>query len=120
MNFKIYLICFLLIQLNTHIQHHNYKSSNSNGESLFNKHCASCHSLDHKLIGPPLRNILLYRDSLWLRDFIMNGMQMVKSNDSLAIQIFLKYNRITHPDFSVKLNNKKIEKIIAYCNQDLS
>lgn len=42
----------------------------SEGKSLFNANCASCHKLDHKMTGPALRGIAQKYDSINLSNYI--------------------------------------------------
>ena len=46
---------FLLIVLFTTI---TYSQDYAKGKQLFNTHCAACHKMDKKLVGPPLQDVV--------------------------------------------------------------
>jgi len=94
------------------VEHQN--TMNADGDTLFQRYCSPCHSLDFTIIGPKLKGISKNRDRVWLKSFIKNGMQLVKENDSSAVAIFNKFNKVEHPDFSNEISDGEIDKIIFY------
>jgi mono/diheme cytochrome c family protein len=84
-----------------------------NGKKLFNMNCAACHTLDKKLIGPPLKGISEQRSNEWLQSWIKDNNAFRASGDQDAIDIFNEYNgmpMIAYPQFS----EQDINDIIAY------
>ena len=83
------------------------------GKSLFNTHCAACHQLNRKAVGPALRGVTDKYDKEWLYKWIKNGTQMIKDGDPQAVAIWEEYNRAVmtnYPQFS----NQDIDNILAY------
>jgi len=46
------------------------------GRSIFQTKCTSCHRLDTKLIGPPLRNVVQSRNPEFILNMIVNPVDM--------------------------------------------
>ncbi|MXV37556.1 c-type cytochrome [Flavobacteriaceae bacterium Ap0902] len=91
----------------------------SNGESLFNTHCAACHALDKKLIGPALGGVVerlqdeqgLGRD--WLHSWIKDNEALRASGDEYAVQVFEDYNQTLMTAFP-QLSDQDIDDVLAY------
>ncbi|MEH0007964.1 MAG: c-type cytochrome [Flavobacteriales bacterium] len=86
------------------------------GKKLFTANCASCHRLDRKLIGPPLRNIAQQRNRDWLHEWIRNNAALRDSGDRDARAIFEEYKGQIMTAFS-QLSDQQIDDIIAYTSQ---
>jgi cytochrome c551/c552 len=83
----------------------------ANGQKLFNSTCASCHKLDTKFVGPPLKGVTDKRSKEWLKQFIVNSTEFIKKDaDAKAIFDEYKIPMPAHPQFS----DKDLEDIIAY------
>ena len=52
--------------------------------------CASCHKLDDKLVGPPLKDVTKRRKPEWILNMILNPEQMTKEN-AAAKQLLGQY-----------------------------
>jgi cytochrome c2 len=63
------------------------------GEIVFNSNCKSCHRIHLKLVGPALNDVFKRRDSLWIRNMILNSQKMVKAGDRRAVALFNEYNQ---------------------------
>jgi mono/diheme cytochrome c family protein len=50
------------------------------GQQLFSTKCVACHSLDQKIIGPPLRNVTKTRTPEYVMNMILNPTNMEKSD----------------------------------------
>jgi hypothetical protein len=85
----------------------------SYGEALFKANCKACHSLDRELVGPALRNIYDYRDSLWITKMIINGNQLMKRNDKIAVELYKEYSNTQHTEFT-SLKNKDVDALMHY------
>ncbi|WP_179344752.1 c-type cytochrome [Winogradskyella ursingii] len=94
----------------------------TNGKSLFNTNCASCHKLDNKMTGPALRNVesrLAEEEGLdreWLNSWIRNSAAMIKSGDAYANKIYEEYNQTAMTAFPT-LTDQDITDILAYTAQ---
>lgn len=55
------------------------------GEKLFNEKCASCHELDTKKIGPPLRDVLFRRKPEFIMNMMLNPDQMTRRHPEMRI-----------------------------------
>jgi cytochrome c len=60
------------------------------GEKLFNDKCASCHELDTKKIGPPLRDIMFRRKPEFIMNMMMNPDQMTRRHPDMR-KLFAQY-----------------------------
>lgn len=82
------------------------------GEALFKANCTVCHSLNDKVIGPPLKNVHQRRELSWILKFVKNSQKVIKSGDTYAVQLYNQYNQteMTAFDFS----DAEITSIVAY------
>jgi cytochrome c2 len=89
------------------------------GEQLFNKTCAACHTIGKgRLVGPDLLNIADKRSQEWLIPFIKSSTSMIKSGDVEANAIFKEYNNLLMPDNLY--SDAQIISILEYINQGVS
>ncbi len=84
-----------------------------NGKKLFNTHCAACHKLDKKLIGPPLKGVSEKRTNKWLQSWIKDNNALRESGDQDAIDIFKEYNGMPMTPYP-QLTEQDINDVIAY------
>jgi len=65
------------------------------GKELYNKECSMCHSknLDRKGTGPALGRVGDFRDLDWLVRFTKNSQDLIRSGDSLALCIYIQWDR---------------------------
>ncbi|MDI9356405.1 MAG: cytochrome c3 family protein [Chitinophagaceae bacterium] len=82
------------------------------GEVLFKANCTVCHSIDDKVIGPPLKNVHQRRELSWIIKFVKNSQKVIKSGDTYALELYNQYNQteMTSFDFS----DSEITSIVAY------
>jgi cytochrome c551/c552 len=86
------------------------------GEQLFNKTCAACHTIGKgRLVGPDLLNITEKRSREWLIPFIKSSTSMIKSGDAEANAIFKEYNNLLMPDNPY--SDAQIISILEYISQ---
>lgn len=83
------------------------------GLQLFQSNCKSCHRLDQKLVGPPLRNSFETRDSVWFAQMIVDAKGLIDSGDTLAIRLFNDFNQTQHPRFK-GFDKKELAALIEY------
>jgi len=87
----------------------------SKGATLFKTHCAACHKLDTRLVGPPLGDIADRRSKEYLHQFISNSTEFIKK-DADAKAIFEEY-KIPMTSFVDVLSAEDIDNIIAYTSE---
>ncbi len=85
------------------------------GKKLFNTHCAACHKVKKKAIGPAMRGVSEKYDREWLYSWIKNSAAMIKSGDPQAVAIWEEYNRTAMNAFP-QLSNDDIDNILAYAD----
>jgi len=85
------------------------------GKKLFNTHCASCHKIKKKSIGPALRGVSEEHDRDWLYSWIKNSPAMIKSGDPQAVAIWEEYNKTAMNAFP-QLSDSDIDNILAYAD----
>ncbi len=103
------LLLFLIFSITIYAQ----KGDPLKGKELFNANCAACHTLDKKLVGPPLSKIGEKRDQKWLIKWIKDSQALIKSGDKDAIAIFEEYNKIPMLAFP-NLSDQDIIDMLAY------
>jgi len=85
------------------------------GQNLFYKNCATCHSLDkNRITAPGLQDITkrVPSDS-WLKQFIKNNQKLIAAGDAYAKKIFKDNNKAPMTVFE-NLSDEEINKIIKY------
>jgi len=86
----------------------------SEGASLFNANCKTCHKIHEKLIGPALANVYERAPSIdWMKSFIKNSSAVIASGDEYANALYLEYNKTQMTSFST-FKDEQIMSILAY------
>lgn len=81
-------------------------------ELYFSNHCGSCHRTDHQgLIARGLKDATKRFDKEWLYKWVRSSTELIKSGDSLAIEIVKDYT--LQPDYK-HLTNDDIDNIFFY------
>jgi mono/diheme cytochrome c family protein len=91
--------------------------SAQDGATLFKKNCATCHTshTDQKLTGPGLKGIFdRAPKGDWLKKWILNNEQLIKSGDAYANKIFAENNKASMTVFADQLNDQDVEAILAF------
>lgn len=60
------------------------------GHKSFKMLCTACHTIDKKIIGPPLKNVTKRRTPEWIMNMMLNPDQMLKENP-IAIKLLEEY-----------------------------
>jgi hypothetical protein len=68
----------------------------SQGFKIFNMECLSCHQLDSRNVGPPLRNITKKNTPIYIMNYLLNTTEMQRK-DSLMQKLVSEY-KIIMPD----------------------
>lgn len=85
----------------------NLTENQEKGREIFNSNCATCHKLDFKSEGPPLRNV----DSLVFANWIINKNYKI---DSTKIEkLGIEFHRTKFIDH---VTEKDLTLIIDYCS----
>lgn len=82
------------------------------GQTLFKTNCTACHTLDTKLIGPPLRAIGDKRSEDYIFNQVTNPAEWVVKNPD-AKKVFEEYNKVPMTPFP-QLTREDIKNITAY------
>jgi mono/diheme cytochrome c family protein len=83
------------------------------GELLFKAQCSMCHNKDTiQKVGPGLAGITKRQNKEEIRLWIINSQKRIESGDIYAGNLFLKYNKIPMPSFS--LSDKEIDAVLFY------
>jgi len=94
------------------------KGDPEKGADLFKQNCTACHTLDQKLVGPPLGGIVekITQDGQsmeWIHQWIKNSQALVKSGDPYAKKIFEENGSVVMTPFP-NLSEADIDDILAY------
>jgi mono/diheme cytochrome c family protein len=82
------------------------------GEAIFKANCTSCHAINERVIGPPLKGITAKRPEEWLLKWVKNSQAVIKSGDEYAVKLFNDYNHTVMTSFNLK--DEEIKSIFAY------
>jgi cytochrome c len=82
----------------------------SDGKELFAQKCSTCHRLDEKLIGTPLRGITKRRSPEWIMNMMLNPDGMIQENEE-ARKLFEKIKVRMSPQ---NMNEESARKILEY------
>ena len=86
----------------------------SEGATLFNANCKSCHKVHAESVGPALANVYERVPSIdWLKQWIRNSSKVVASGDPYAVQIYEKYKKSQMTAFT-SFSDDQIMSILAY------
>lgn len=107
------IVTFLALFFSINLSSFAQEADPMEGKKLFNTHCAACHKLNKKAVGPALRGVSQKYDKQWLYSWIKNSAAMIKAGDAQAVAIWEEYNRTAMTAFP-QLSNADIDNIIAY------
>lgn len=83
------------------------------GRLIFKQNCSSCHRLESKLVGPPLKGITEKRSKKWIMSFVKSSQTLIKSGDADAVALFNENNQTVMPDHQ-QLSDSDIEKVLDF------
>jgi len=94
------------------------EASISEGESLFNANCTTCHRVHQKLVGPALANVYDRAPSIdWIKRFIWNSSKVIASGDEYAVNLYEEYNKTQMTAFPT-FSEDQIMNILGYIKQE--
>lgn len=83
------------------------------GQSLFIKACASCHTIGKgDLVGPDLLGVTSRRDRAWLVQFMRRPDALLAKQDPIAMALSAKYPGVTMPNLG--LSDTDVRDLLAY------
>lgn len=94
------------------------KGDPQKGAELFKANCTACHTLDSKLVGPPLGGVVekILKDGQtveWIHKWIKDSQALIKSGDPYAKKLFEENGQIMMTPFP-NLSEADINNILAY------
>ncbi len=90
----------------------------SEGQSLFNGNCKTCHKVHEKLVGPALQNVYERAPSIdWIVSFVQNSSKVIGSGDEYAVALYEEYNKTQMTAFP-SFSRDQILSILAYVKQE--
>lgn len=93
-------------------------ASITEGQTLFNGNCKSCHKILTESVGPALAGIENRAPSVdWIIGWVHNSSKVVASGDEYGVAIFEKYKKSKMTDFTT-LKNEQILNILAYIKSE--
>ncbi|MCS7284581.1 MAG: cytochrome c [Hydrogenobacter thermophilus] len=60
------------------------------GKEIFDSKCATCHKLEERYVGPPLKGVTKKRKPEWIMNMILNPTEM-EQKDPIAKQLLSEY-----------------------------
>jgi len=80
--------------------------SDNQGEALFTKACAGCHTVGKgDRVGPDLLGVSSRRDRQWLAHFISEPDKMRAKNDPIATDLMQKFKGVRMPNLQISEND---------------
>lgn len=95
---------------------YSYGQDYTKGKQLFNTHCAACHKMDKKLVGPPLQDVIELQGKDWTKKWIYNSKALIDAGDPHAVEIWEEYNKAAMPGYQF-LKDEELNDIIEYLSQ---
>ena len=87
--------------------------ADNQGEALFTKACAGCHTIGRgERVGPDLLGVSARRDRAWLAHFISEPDKMRAQKDPVAIALAGKYKGVRMPNLQISDNDA--QDLITY------
>lgn len=83
------------------------------GKTLFNNICTACHSLDKKMVGPPLREITEQRTPEFIMNMLLNTPEM-QNKDPEVKKLIAEYKVLMAIP---KLNQDQARALLEYLRQ---
>lgn len=109
---KFIALLFSMIVNFIHVQGINIEE----GKQIFTSRCASCHSINKKVVGPALRDVDKRHTGKWIIDFVHSSQTVIKSGDEAAVALFNSHGQTIMPDHT-DLKADQIQSIISYIKE---
>ena len=87
------------------------------GAKLYRSNCSSCHDIEERLTGPPLKGARerVPQEDGWIYDWVRNSQKVIQSGDAYAVSIYKEYNETKMQAFPT-LTNEDIDAILEYAD----
>ena len=72
------------------------------GKPIFESKCATCHKLDERYTGPPLRNVSAYRSPTFIMNQILDPKQNIANHPDMQAMLKTYYTYMTNQNVSVE------------------
>ncbi len=79
------------------------------GEKIFESKCATCHKLDERYTGPPLRGVTVYRSPTFIMNQILAPRENVEKHPDMQAMLKTYYTIMTNQNVSVEGARKLVE-----------
>ncbi len=89
------------------------KASVEEGKKLYKSKCTSCHAMDKKLVGPPLKGTAQKYDLAWFTKWVRSSSALIKSGDKKAVALFNANKKIPMTD-NKDLSSTQIQSIYLF------
>ena len=83
------------------------------GRTIFSSHCAACHNVKVKVVGPALANVDQRHSLAWIVKFVHSSQSLVKANDKEAVGLFNEYSQMVMPD-QPDLSDEQVKSIVEF------
>lgn len=83
-----------------------------NGKELFDKNCSICHSVNQRMIGPALFDVVKKKNFKWFMFYTISSKTLLDEKDKRAIRIQEEFS-IQHPEFR-ELSKDEIRAIYTF------
>ncbi len=86
------------------------------GKAIFDKNCASCHTIGGgDLVGPDLKGVTDRRDREWLEHWLSKPDEMLAHKDPIATEMLAQYQNIPMPNQG--LTDAEVEALLFYLEE---
>ena len=79
------------------------------GKPIFESKCATCHKLDERYTGPPLRNVTAYRSATFIMNQILDPAQNVAKHPDMQGLLKIYYTYMTNQNVDVEQARTLVE-----------
>lgn len=87
------------------------------GKELFEGNCTACHAVHKVKVGPALKDIKKRRDIAWIKKFVRNSQNVIKSGDAYAVALYNQYNKTEMTAFP-SFKDDEIEAVVSYITEE--
>ena len=123
MKLKLLIFVFIVFTFSCKKENENEivqieKKDYNKGKELFQKNCASCHSIkmNLKATAPALGGVTKRREKEWLYQHTRNSIKMHDNGDSISIELRKSNGYLLMPSFE-KLNEKNLDDIYFFIEE---
>jgi len=93
------------------------KAQELDGAKLYRSNCSSCHAIEDRLTGPPLKGARdrAPKEDGWIYKWVKNSQKVIQSGDAYAVALYKEYNETKMQAFPT-LSNEEIDAILDYAD----